>query len=236
MFTNFPVIGLVGASGAGKTTLAEMLEAEGFVRIAMAKPLKDALKAMGLTKQDLYGPQAHRAAPSAFLCGKSPRYAMMTIGTEWGREMIGEDIWVNAVQEQIIALIAGRTRTKKPIRGVVVEDVRFPNEWAMIERMQGQLWMVRRPEVERMPFYLDRWRAHGNALQRIAAYLLASFARAAGWEPLHESEFHWPNAPVDAEFFNEGSKDELKAQLHALLERTAASAGEHVKETDHAAA
>ena len=33
--------------------------------------------------------------PCSLLLNKTPRYAMQTLGTEWGRELIGENIWTH---------------------------------------------------------------------------------------------------------------------------------------------
>jgi hypothetical protein len=187
----------------------------------MAKPLKDALAAIGLTKDDLYGPPQHRSQPSSFLCGKSPRHAMVTLGTEWGREMIGADFWVNAVQEQIIALRAKNETLPRAKRtnGVVIEDIRFPNEWDMLARLGGAIWRVRRPEVETLPHPLDRWRIEGNRWQSA----LASFLTKTGLfgKPVHVSEYWWSQAPADAEFINDGEIEDLQRQVTAFLARTA---------------
>src|SRR5690606_24735571 len=58
--------------------------------------------------------------------GASPRKMMQTLGTDWGRQMIGEDIWVKAFAR----INAGKQ--------VVVPDVRFENE-ADIVRANGIL-------------------------------------------------------------------------------------------------
>lgn len=83
------LLGLVGATGAGKTSLGKRLaEEEGFVRVHMGQPIKDMLVAIGVTYEELNGPPTVRSAPSTRLSGRSPRYAMQTLGTDWGRSMI----------------------------------------------------------------------------------------------------------------------------------------------------
>ncbi len=200
-----PVIGICGAMGAGKSAVAKELADKGYARISMASPLKNMLLTMGLTDADVHGPQEHRSRPSPFLGGKSPRHAMQTLGTQWGRKLISQDLWVNAVQEQIIRhqtkCAAAGTRGKKQCVGVVVEDIRFPNEWAMVQRLGGAVWLIRRPAVECERGWLDR--------------LFAWF----GWHPrVHESEYHWPDAPADAEFWNTGTEEELLTEVRRLLQ------------------
>lgn len=221
MCTQPKLIGLVGASGAGKSTLSKMLEERNYTRLAMAKPLKDMMSVLGLSKHDLYGPPAHRSAPSDFLCGKSPRHAMVTLGTEWGRELIGPDLWVNAIQEQIIGhrTKCATSRKKCTCAGIVIEDVRFPNEWDMIQRLGGVIWLVRRPEYEQHGTRIDYWAASKNKLVRAFGRALQPVARLFGFKPVHESELYWPNAPVEAEFWNTGDTAELEASLETHLQR-----------------
>lgn len=200
------VIGICGPMGGGKSTVGKHLESLGYTRIPMSTVLKDMLRALGLDELDLNGPPSHRQQPNSLLCGKSPRYAMQSLGTEWARDMIGGDLWVNAIQARIIAhqtkCATRRRKSGEPCRGVVIDDIRFPNEWAMMERLGGSLWRIRRPDVERKRTWWDRLMARFGFFPRV-----------------HESEFHWPDAPVDAEFWNTGSEDDLKTQVTNLLDR-----------------
>lgn len=54
----------------------------------IGKCSKDMLSALRLSQEELHGPPAIRDSPSARLSGRSPRYAMQTLGTDWGRRMI----------------------------------------------------------------------------------------------------------------------------------------------------
>lgn len=64
--------------------------------------------------------------PVPELGGKTTRYAMQTLGTEWGRQCIDKDIWINiAVQKA------------KQCRKAVITDVRFPNEAKAIQEAGG---------------------------------------------------------------------------------------------------
>ncbi len=119
------VIGLSGLIGSGKTTAAlALVDRLGYTRERFAEPLKAMMAALGLSQDDIDGPT--KELPSALLCGKTPRHAMQTIGMEWGRQCIGPDIWVNAW---------ARKAAQHAL--VVADDVRFPNEAAMIKSLGG---------------------------------------------------------------------------------------------------
>lgn len=109
-------IGLCGPEGAGKSTAAKILS-RAFVLpvVPFAAPLKRMLEALAVPHDCLYGAPADKARSLALFGGKSARYAMQTLGTEWGRDHFGSDFWVRAWEQQVGA-------------GAVADDVRFANE------------------------------------------------------------------------------------------------------------
>lgn len=146
-----PVIGLMGALGSGKTTVAKHIAAtRGYLRLRMADPLKDMLLALGLTRAQVDGDE--KETPSPILGGRTPRFAMQTIGTEWGRQIIHPDIWVNAMAHKIGHLGVLPPADPRRPNGVVIDDIRFPNEVAMVERLGGLLAVIRRKSAESDPF------------------------------------------------------------------------------------
>jgi hypothetical protein len=121
------IIGLCGAIGAGKSTVAKLLVSQhGRTLLPLAGPLKTMLMSLGLTYDQVYGSQ--KSVPSDLLCGKTPREAMQTLGTEWGRNHVGHELWTKAWLAQVSA---------RPNDLIVVDDVRFANEFAMIRDLGG---------------------------------------------------------------------------------------------------
>src|ERR1700682_4604648 len=95
------VVGLSGFAQSGKTTAALYLEQKyGITRKHIAEPLRamlavllqaNGMKASEITRY-LTGDLKEQVIPCL---GVTSRYAQITIGTEWGRKLIGEDIGDN---------------------------------------------------------------------------------------------------------------------------------------------
>lgn len=94
----------------------------------------------------------------------SPRVALQSMGTEWGREAVKDSLWVDALLRTTKTLLHedGSTRTwaydpvvgifadqkAGSVRGVVVSDVRFPNEVEAIKKDGGSIIRLSRPETD----------------------------------------------------------------------------------------
>ncbi|GMV19489.1 MAG: hypothetical protein AMXMBFR56_77130 [Polyangiaceae bacterium] len=156
------IIGISGKAGSGKDTAADVLVRDhGFVRIALADPMKRFARGLWhFTEAQLWGPSQQRNAPDpryrrddgTFL---SPRHALQTLGTEWGREC-DPDVWIRyalmcaervmscAILHYVpdLGLVYGNEKPRP--RGVVIPDVRFANEMKAIRLAGGQVWRVTR--------------------------------------------------------------------------------------------
>jgi hypothetical protein len=133
MTSRTKLVGLIGKRGSGKDTAASVLEAHGFQNVKFAGALKAMLRTL-LTYQGVDDETVERMidgdlkeSPTPYLSGRSPRYAMQTLGTEWGRVLMDPDFWLNSSM--------GRA-TSAPS---VISDVRFPNECAAIRNAGGTL-------------------------------------------------------------------------------------------------
>lgn len=121
------VILICGRKGSGKTTIAKYIEGSGYLRMRFANRLKKMLvDGLGIDPEYVDGSKKEEPCPE--LCGRTARHAMMTLGTEWGREMIHPDIWVNALLRGIKECVeVGVTK-------FVIDDLRFLSEeaWARV--------------------------------------------------------------------------------------------------------
>ncbi|MGJ5032368.1 deoxynucleotide monophosphate kinase [Bradyrhizobium sp. HKCCYLS2038] len=128
------IIAFTGLAGAGKSTAAaHLVKSHGFERVRFAGPLKAMMAALGCSTTEIDGDR--KELPCELLGGKTPRWAMQTLGTEWGRQLIDSDLWIRAWRTAVDA---------SPV-SVVVDDCRFPNEAEAIRAAGGVLVRIERP-------------------------------------------------------------------------------------------
>ena len=148
------IIGLSGYAQSGKDTVAELLCLNyRYHRRSFADPMREAL--MRLNPIVGHEPLAHLVNDYGWDVAKSNpevRRLLQVFGTEVGRQMFGENFWVD------IAL-AGLNSNHR----VVLSDVRFPNEAQAIVDKGGQVWRVQREGHKPVNLHtsetaMDNWR------------------------------------------------------------------------------
>lgn len=155
MYTPF-IVGICGKAGSGKDTVASMLtdslgEIED-LRVhtqSMAEPIKSMVRALLMClPPDEAGPYQQyfrktKEVPLPVVMHHSPRELLQSLGTEWGRETIGKDFWINIHRARLRA-----TARHASVLGsrlvVLVPDVRFDNE---AEKLCDFVVQVVRPDV-----------------------------------------------------------------------------------------
>lgn len=154
------LVALCGAAGAGKDTVAEMLPAR---KLAFADVLyREVAGAFGVTvewlkdrgRKDARQPNLMpmKAADAGFrkwaydnlsttMCMSSPRQILQW----WGdyRRAQDPDYFVNATDSAI-----ERAFFIDGANGILITDVRFPNEAAMVRQLGGRIWQIKRPGYE----------------------------------------------------------------------------------------
>lgn len=124
---------------SGKSTVADYLEStRDFARVPFAQVLKymmePLLETIGVDSSALWS-----GDKSALVYqDKTLRHALQTLGTEWGRRCMGEDFWVEVWNHNVRNWLAAGHH-------VVVDDMRFPNEFAAVQALGGWTWKVIRP-------------------------------------------------------------------------------------------
>ncbi len=133
------IIGITGRARSGKDTLAHFLvDHHGYVRVGLADPLRGFVSTItGLTTEELTD-SSLKEAPLPWLGGISPRRMMQTLGTEWGRDLVDDQLWLKVAQRAI------EKAQRNGAPGVVIPDVRFDNEAEMVRAMGGEVVLLTR--------------------------------------------------------------------------------------------
>ena len=136
------IIGLCGPAGSGKDTVRSLLEQHhDFAGLAFAEPIRGMLRELFASNgisEDFIDDRALKEAPIPAL-GTSYRHLAQTLGTEWGRQCMGADFWLNIAGAYLADLKA------QGYERFVVSDVRFANEAAWVRAQGGVVWRVERP-------------------------------------------------------------------------------------------
>jgi hypothetical protein len=197
------LVGFVGVKGSGKDSAAEALKQHNFVCVALADPLREAVRALfklGPEHMDVAGKE--KPGP----LGVSYRRGMQRVGTDLIRnqlktllpEMHGEagELWVEHLRITVKELRSDNRR-------VAVTDVRFPDEAQAILDMGGTLLCLSRPPIR-----------------------LAEFCAVMGWEARddHPSETgiekileEFGCHPNTLHIANSGSLEDLRSVVRACV-------------------
>lgn len=131
------VIGLSGYARSGKDTVGGFLLEKGFMRASFADYIRKALYTLNpygadnnSVKEiiDKYGWEESKNHHPEI------REQLQRLGSEVGREILGENIWVDLT-----------FRNMPDGSKIVVTDCRFPNEAESVKKLGGQVWRVERP-------------------------------------------------------------------------------------------
>lgn len=135
------VVGLCGKAGSGKdTAAAALMNRLGFHRAGFSDPLYSGLSAVtGMSIESLMDRRQKEAPLPIFK--KSPRQMLQTLGTDWGRDMIRDTIWVEVCMSKCTRLF------ESGVPGVVIPDVRFENEALAIRKRGGLVINITRGDA-----------------------------------------------------------------------------------------
>jgi len=126
------VVGISGKAETGKDYLRRtVFEAHGFRPWSLAWHFKIWLIGQGKATYE----EVFETKPPHI------RELLQQEGTERGRNVFGEDIWCNTAAAWIDLLAR-----EWHVPGIVIPDVRFPNEVEMVHRLGGKVVRIRAPQ------------------------------------------------------------------------------------------
>lgn len=142
------IFGLKGYAGTGKDTVANILiEKYGFYRVAFADAVRDAALALDpwVLTWDLWDLSAYRLSEIVEVEGwdgakrnhDEVRRILQAIGTDMGRAILGDDVWIEIAARKILAAFDHSD--------FVITDARFQNECDFIRGGGGVIVGIDRP-------------------------------------------------------------------------------------------
>jgi len=145
------IIGFSGYARSGKDTAAQVLVNKGWKRASFADGIRNALFKLNpsvmieVEKSDFENVLVNHSLQTVVNSlgwerakhNLEIRQLLQRFGTEVGREMFGTDFWV----EHLLNNLPDGSK-------IVIPDVRFPNEVKAIKQLGGQVFRIRRKEVE----------------------------------------------------------------------------------------
>ncbi|GAB5503454.1 deoxynucleotide monophosphate kinase family protein [Pyruvatibacter sp.] len=140
------LIGLYGHAQAGKSVVANTLvNRHDYTLVKLAGPLKSMIQGllwevgvpMEQTKRMLEGDLKSAVVDQL---GFTPRHLMQTLGTQWGRDTLDPDFWLDIFSVRV-------SRLRDQGKRVVCDDMRFANEKGLVERLGGNCWHIVRPRT-----------------------------------------------------------------------------------------
>jgi hypothetical protein len=138
------LIGLYSARPqCGKSTVAALLADTGFQVVPFAGTVKAMLRLLlldlGLSHSEVtLALTTEKEVPLPVLNGVTPRQAMQTLGTEWGRS-IDNRLWVKVWRQKVNRLLEQGL-------SCVIDDIRFLEEARAVVQLGGVMVEVVRPE------------------------------------------------------------------------------------------
>ena len=202
------IIGLVGFIGSGKGTVGELLRLQGYKPASFAGALKDTASVLfgwdrALLEGDtdmsrLFREQKDEFWSSRFGYDFSPRLALQLLGTEAGRDVFHEDVWIYALENRI-----------KQLPNVVITDTRFPNEIEFIRSKGGLIIQVERgpkPDWYRLALEMNKFDSsiHNQQHKELE-------------KKIHISERAWIGQKIDYTINNDGTLIDLKRMVLNVL-------------------
>ena len=199
------IIGLVGFIGAGKGTVGDILQLEGYKQASFAGALKDTASQMFGWNRDLlegdtnesrqFREQKDEFWSKRFGYDFSPRLALQLLGTEAGRNVFHKDIWIYVLENRI-----------RNYKNVVVTDTRFPNEIEFIRSKGGVIIEVKRGER-------PEW--HTTAVLENTDNQTGLMDKH--WPKIHVSEWAWIGQKIDFTINNSGTLYDLRKSVKEIL-------------------
>lgn len=198
------IIGILGFAGSGKGAVSDLLVRDhNFTKVSFADAVKDSVATVfgwprELLEGDTNESRAFREKKDEWWSKKfgydvTPRHMLQLMGTEAGRSVFHEDIWVHVAAKRC-----------ENVENIVLPDTRFPNEIDFIRNAGGFIIRVVRGKE---PVWYETAR---NANMQKNTDLMVDY-------PIHYSEWAWIGQKLDYQIDNNGTMIMLESDVKHML-------------------
>lgn len=132
------LVALTGRAQAGKDSVRLHLEQQHkYVGLAFADPLRALRKSFLdiVGAPDVYNTDDSLKQTVIPELGVSRRHIEQTLGTEWGRNHVRQDLWIWLLKQRVHASLALG-------HNVVISDLRFLDEEKLVNELGGEIWRI----------------------------------------------------------------------------------------------
>ena len=195
------ITAFVGFMSSGKDTVGDYLvRNHGFTSYAFADPLKDCLAAIFQWDRQLLSgttPESRQWretidpwwAEKLDIENFTPRFAMQNFGTDVMRKFFHNDVWILNMEKRLLA-------SSGP---VILTDGRFRNEIAMVRKLGGRIYRVKRGDD---PIWMPLAKLANNGDIHAQSELKNAYR-------VHPSEWSWIGQHLDGTIDNNGTVADL---------------------------
>jgi hypothetical protein len=210
------IIGIVGFAGSGKGAVSDILVDEhDFYKLSFADTVKDATSVIfgwprHLLEGDTDESRKFREIEDSFWSNKlgrdfTPRLALQLVGTEAGRNVFHDNIWISCVEKKIKYAQEWMLEDH-----FVIPDVRFPNEIEAIRSWGGMIVRIARGNE---PEWYDLAHAANSETFFHAPESHDEMIKLG----IHISEWAWIGQQFDYLISNNGTMSMLEADVKHML-------------------
>ena len=210
------IIGVAGFAGSGKGSVSDSLvDRYGFTKVSFADTLKDSVSVIfgwkrHLLEGDTDESREFREKPDKWWSDNfgyevTPRLMLQKMGTEAGRNVFHNDIWIHSVFRKI-----SRLNRELGVKKFVIPDTRFPNEIKNIKKAGGKVIRVIRNEEP--DFYNEAFAQNvKNVRNEEYSEQLSRFP------DIHYSEWAWIGQKFDYTILNNGTRKDLDVSAEKMI-------------------
>jgi hypothetical protein len=139
----------------------------------------------------------------------SPRWALQHFGTNVCRNHFHDEIWIASLENKLL---------KTDASNIIITDARFPNELAMVQKLNGNCIYVERGVTPCWFEYAKRYNKSSDPVKKSMQSVSMIVKEPNVFnQHIHPSEWEWIGFPFDYEITNDGTISDLYLKVNSIF-------------------